>query len=67
MVSVSRSGRLRSFLLQIREETDTRIDLPAENSDSDVIVITGRKENAEKAKEMIQKIQNEIVGPFVFS
>jgi hypothetical protein len=48
--------------LQIREETGTRIDLPAEGNDSDVIVITGKKENAEQAREQIQKIQNEMVG-----
>jgi len=46
---------------QIREETQTKIDLPAEGEKSDVITITGKKENVEKAKEMIQKIQNELV------
>lgn len=36
--------------------------MPAENSDSDVITITGKKENAEKARDMIQKIQNELAN-----
>lgn len=47
--------------IQIREETQTKIDLPAEGEKSDVITITGKKENVLKAKEMIQKIQNELV------
>lgn len=42
------------FLLQIREETDTRIDLPGELSDSQVIIITGRKEDIERAKDMLE-------------
>lgn len=49
-------------MIQIREETQTKIDLPAEGEKSDVITITGKKENVEKAKEMIQKIQNELVN-----
>lgn len=47
---------------KIREETQTKIDLPAEGEKSDVITITGRKENVEKAKEMIQKIQDEMAN-----
>ncbi|KAL2733690.1 vigilin isoform X1 [Vespula squamosa] len=47
---------------KIREETQTKIDLPAEGEKSDVIRITGKKENVEKAKEMIQKIQNEMAN-----
>jgi len=50
-----------NYMIQIREETQTKIDLPAEGEKSDVITITGKKENVEKAKEMIQKIQNELV------
>lgn len=51
-----------NYMIQIREETQTKIDLPAEGEKSDVITITGKKENVEKAKEMIQKIQNELVN-----
>ena len=47
---------------QIREDTDTKIDLPAESSSSDVIVITGRKENVQKAKDRIREIEREMVG-----
>lgn len=54
-----------TFTPQIREETDTKIDLPRENSMSDVIIITGKKENVEKAKKLIQKIQTEMVGAVV--
>ena len=46
---------------QIREETDTRIDLPSENSDSDVITITGTKANVEKAQAKIEAVQKELV------
>ncbi|CAG0913810.1 unnamed protein product [Notodromas monacha] len=55
-------GKGGSNIRKIREETLTRIDLPVEGSDSDVIVITGKKENAEQAKELIQKIQNEMAN-----
>ena len=50
------------FCLQIREETDTKIDLPNENSESDVIVITGKKENVLKARDKIEAIQKELVS-----
>lgn len=53
-------------MFQIREETDTKIDLPSENSDSDVIVITGKKANVEQAKAKIEAIQKELVQTFYF-
>lgn len=54
------------FLSQIREETNTKIDLPAENSNSEMIVITGKKANCEAAKNRILAIQKELVrGLFV--
>ncbi|WAR14759.1 VIGLN-like protein [Mya arenaria] len=46
----------------IREETDTRIDLPNKPSDSDVIVITGVKANVEAAKKRIEDIQKELAN-----
>lgn len=49
-------------VVQIRDETQTKIDLPAEGEKSDVIAITGKKENVEEARERIQKIQNELVS-----
>lgn len=44
---------------KIKEETHTKIDLPAEGEKSDVILITGKKENVEEARDRILKIQNE--------
>ncbi|XP_075236995.1 satellite-binding protein 1 Dp1 [Lycorma delicatula] len=44
---------------KIKEETHTKIDLPAEGEKSDVITITGKKENVEEARDRILKIQNE--------
>lgn len=46
---------------QIREETNTKIDLPTENSNSEMIVITGKKGNCEAARERILGIQRELV------
>lgn len=53
-------GKGGSNIKKIREETDTRIDLPSENSDSDVITITGKKGNVEKAQAKIEAIQKEL-------
>ncbi|XP_066586209.1 vigilin [Prorops nasuta] len=55
-------GKEGAKIKKIREETQTKIDLPAEDEKSDVITITGKKENVEKAKQMIQKIQNELAN-----
>ena len=46
---------------QIREETNTKIDLPTENSDSKMIVITGKKANGEAARDRILAIQRDLV------
>lgn len=47
--------------LQIREETNTKIDLPTENSDSETIVITGKRSNCEAARDRILTIQRDLV------
>ena len=49
-------------VLQIREETNTKIDLPTENSNSEMIVITGRKVHCEAARDRILAIQRELVS-----
>lgn len=54
-------GKGGAQIRKIRDETDTKIDFPRENSDSDVIVITGKKENVGKAKHMIEAIEKETV------
>ncbi|GAB6018560.1 hypothetical protein CHUAL_000255 [Chamberlinius hualienensis] len=45
---------------KIRDETGTKIELPAEGSESDVIVITGKQPNVELAQQKILAIQNEL-------
>ncbi|GLV35995.1 Dodeca-satellite-binding protein 1 [Carabus blaptoides fortunei] len=55
-------GKGGANIRKIRDETQTKIDLPAEGDKNDVITITGRKENVEEAKERIQKIQNELAN-----
>ncbi|CAG2116071.1 unnamed protein product, partial [Medioppia subpectinata] len=44
-------GKEGANIKKIRDETGTRIDLPAEGADSDVIVITGMKSNVETARD----------------
>ncbi|CAL1537044.1 unnamed protein product [Lymnaea stagnalis] len=53
-------GKGGNTIKKIREETDTKIDLPSEISDSDVITITGKKANVEKAQAKIEAIQKEM-------
>ena len=60
-------GKGGANIRKIREETSTRIDLPPEGSDSDMIVITGRKEDVEKARDRILKIQSELVNFIPFN
>uniref|UniRef100_A0A1A9WWJ8 K Homology domain-containing protein n=1 Tax=Glossina brevipalpis TaxID=37001 RepID=A0A1A9WWJ8_9MUSC len=53
-------GKGGANIKKIRDETQTKIDLPAEGDTNEVIVITGKKENVLDARERIQKIQNEL-------
>nr|XP_053638188.1 vigilin-like isoform X2 [Cherax quadricarinatus] len=46
---------------KIREETSTRIELPSEGQKSNEITITGKKEDCEKACEIIKKIQDDLI------
>uniref|UniRef100_A0A3P8Y0C0 Vigilin n=1 Tax=Esox lucius TaxID=8010 RepID=A0A3P8Y0C0_ESOLU len=55
-------GKGGANIKKIREETNTRIDLPAENSNSEMIVITGKKENCEAARVRILAIQKELAN-----
>jgi len=52
-------GKGGANIRRIRDETDTRIDLPDSGTESDMISITGKKENVAKAVELIQQIQSE--------
>merc|ERR1711971_947832 len=55
-------GKGGANIRRIRDETDTRVDLPDSGSDSDMITITGKKANVVKAVEAIQKIQSEMAN-----
>ena len=55
-------GKSGATIKEIRKETNTKIDLPESGSDSDVITITGKKENVEKAQDQITKIQSEMAN-----
>jgi len=55
-------GKGGANIRRIRDETDTRIDLPDSGSDSDMITITGKKDNVMKAVEAIQQIQSEMAN-----
>lgn len=55
-------GKGGANIKKIRDETQTEIDLPAEGDKNEVIVITGKKENVQEARDRIQKIQNELAN-----
>ncbi len=55
-------GKGGATIKKIRQETDTKVDLPDSGADSDVITITGRKENVEKAQKKITAIQSEMAN-----
>jgi len=55
-------GRSGANIKKIKEETGVQIDIPAENSTSDIIVVTGFKEKAHKARDMILAIQSELAN-----
>nr|CAI5828480.1 unnamed protein product [Callosobruchus analis] len=53
-------GKGGANIRKIREETDTKIELPAEGDKNDKIKITGKRENVEEACEKIRQIQQEL-------
>ncbi|PIK60789.1 putative vigilin [Apostichopus japonicus] len=55
-------GRGGATINKIKDETDTRIEIPTENSSSNMITVTGRKENVQKAKSKILAIQDELAN-----
>ncbi|XP_062371898.1 vigilin [Sardina pilchardus] len=55
-------GKGGANIKKIREETNTKIDLPTENSDSEMIVITGKKVNCEAARDRILAIQRDLAN-----
>lgn len=52
-------GKAGVNINKIRDETNTRIEFVTNEQGTDDIIIVGRKENCEKAKQLIQKIQEE--------
>ncbi|XP_025409088.1 vigilin-like [Sipha flava] len=54
------AGKRAIFIKKIREETDTRIFLPREGDNKDVIKVMGNKRKVLIAYDMIKEIQNEI-------
>uniref|UniRef100_A0A1I7XUS0 Vigilin n=1 Tax=Heterorhabditis bacteriophora TaxID=37862 RepID=A0A1I7XUS0_HETBA len=55
-------GKGGSTIKKIREDTQTRIDLPEGDSGEERIAVTGKKANVEKAIEQLNKIQNELAS-----
>lgn len=55
-------GKAGANIKKIRDETQTKIDLPAEGDKNDLIVITGKKEKVQEARDRIQKIQEELAN-----
>ncbi|XP_055631121.1 vigilin [Toxorhynchites rutilus septentrionalis] len=55
-------GKGGANIKKIRDETQTKIDLPAEGDTNEMIVITGKKENVKEARDRIQKIQEELAN-----
>ena len=60
-MSLCSNSTVLSLFLQIRDETNTRIDLPGEHAESDVITITGKKADVELARNKIEDIQKDLV------
>ena len=55
-------GKGGATIRKIRDETATRIDLPDGNSGEDKILVTGKKENVQKAIVQLEKIQSELAS-----
>ena len=50
-------GKSGENIKKIREATNCQIELPKQDSDSEIITIIGRKADAEKARKMIRNIE----------
>ncbi|XP_056217856.1 vigilin-like [Falco biarmicus] len=55
-------GKGGANIKKIRKESNTKIDLPAKNSSSETIVITGKRANCEAARHRILAIQKELAN-----
>lgn len=55
-------GKQGAFIKKIRDDTNTRIDIPAGASDSNLIIITGKQESVWKARKLIEDKIKELVN-----
>jgi len=55
-------GKQGAFIKKIRDDTQTRIEVPAETSDSNAITIIGRQENVLKARKLLEEKIKELVN-----
>lgn len=55
-------GKHGAFIRKIRDDTQTRIDIPAENSDSNFITLTGKRENVQKARRLMEEKVKELIN-----
>lgn len=55
-------GKNGANIKKIKEETLCSIDIPTENANSDIITITGYREQCEKARKLILAVQSELAN-----
>ncbi|CAF0968591.1 unnamed protein product [Brachionus calyciflorus] len=55
-------GKQGAFIRKIRDDTQTRIDIPAENTDSNFITLTGKRDNVQKARRLIEEKIKELIN-----
>ncbi|KAF1764887.1 hypothetical protein GCK72_004838 [Caenorhabditis remanei] len=55
-------GKGGATIRKLRDETETRIDLPESGSDDGKIIVTGKQANVEKAVAQLNKIQEELAN-----
>lgn len=55
-------GKGGASIRKLRDETETRIDLPESGSDDGKITVTGKQANVEKAVAQLNKIQEELAN-----
>jgi len=55
-------GKSGENIKRIRDETSCQIELPKQDSDSEIITIIGRKADAERARKEIRKIEKDLVN-----
>lgn len=54
-------GKHGAFIRKVRDDTNTRIEVPSENSDSNAILLTGKRDNVLKARRLIEEKVKELI------